>query len=75
MPLCAHAQSGHNYSKISRELEEVGCSVSRQSVSAFVRRSKRTQQDQIFRQNNHKRVLTTEHFEFIDHEMVKNDEL
>ena len=70
-------KKGKNYSEISRELESHGCPVSRQTISAFVKSSKSEQTDQnpAVKKRECKRVLQMQHFEYIDKEMAKNDEL
>ena len=71
------SKKGKNYSEISRELELYGCPVSRQTISAFVKRSnnERTDLKPAVKERKCKRVLKMEHFEYIDNEMAKNDEL
>ena len=69
-------KKGNNYSEISRELELSGCLVSKQTVSAFVRRSNNERTDlKPGKERNCKRVLKMVHYEYIDSEMTKNDEL
>ena len=70
-------KKGKNYSEISRELESHGCPVSRQTISAFVKISKSEQTDQkpAVKKHECKRVLKMHHYEYIDNEMAKNDEL
>ena len=50
--------------------------MSRQSISAFIKRSKSDQEARSFvRKCGAKSILTMEHYEYIDGEMAKNDEL
>jgi hypothetical protein len=71
------SKKGANYSEISRELKLCGCPVSRQTISAFVKCSNNEQTDlkNTVKERKCKRVLKMEHFEYIDNEMAKNDEL
>ena len=71
------SKKGSTYSEISRELELSGCPVSRQTISAFVKRSNKEHTDlkRAVKENKCKRKLQMEHFEYIDNEMSKNDEL
>ena len=70
------SKKGKNYSEISRELELYGCPVSRQTISAFVKRSnnERTDLKPAVKERKCKRVLKMEHFEYVDNEMAKNNE-
>ena len=70
-------KKGNTYSEISRELELCGCPVSRQTISAFVKCSNKDHTDlkHAVKENSCKRKLQMEHFEYIDDQMSKNDEL
>ena len=71
------SKKGANYSEISRELTLWGCPVSRQTISAFVKCSNNELTDlkTAVKKRKCKRVLKMEHFEYIDNEMAKSDEL
>ena len=70
-------EEGSSYSKISRELELCGYLVSRQMISAFVKRSnkKHTDLKHAVTENRCKKKLQMKHFEYTDDQMSKNNEL
>ena len=70
------SKEGKKYTEISLELASSSCPVSRQTISAVVRDSKKRRN--VFsprRCGGNKRVLTMEHYTCIGEEMSKNDEL
>ena len=69
-------KNGNSYSKISRELRLSGCPVSRQSVSAFVKKCTGEKEDKKpLKETNYQRKPEMVHFKYIDSEMARNDEL
>ena len=66
---------GKSYSEISRELRSSGCPVSEDSVSAFLKKSNGAEVKKPLKEFHHQRKLEMVHYEYIDAEMVKNDEL